>query len=268
MLSGHFITSPQGRLFLTQFGEITGDTAILCLPSITEEMNLARAVVAKQAQHFANQKIPCFILDYYGTGDSEGEFEQANTDIWLANILTAGEYMQQQGITKIILWGVRFGALLVLSHQATLHQKLPIIQQILWQPVTNGKLFAGQFLRIKQAHAMMNAASSKNAGDKVNWREYILAGNSVAVAGYFLTKAMLQSIEILKISHDFQPLSPLHWFELAAKEPTPLTKRLFASWEEGLANVHCFDCPPFWQVPEIFALSELEQLTFRAVCAK
>ncbi len=263
MLSGHFITSPQGQLFLTQFGEVTGDTAILCLPSITEEMNLARAVVAKQAQCFANQEVPCFVLDYYGTGDSEGEFEQANADIWLENIISAGEFMQQKGITKIILWGIRFGALLVLSHQEKLHQQLPITKQVLWKPVTNGKLFAGQFLRIKQANAMMN-----NASEKINWRESILQGNDTEVAGYLLTKSMLQSIESLQISKSFQPLSLLHWFELAAKEPTPLTKRLLATWKDDLKKVHCFECSPFWQVPEIFALPELEQLTFNTVYAK
>ena len=61
MLAGHFIDSPQGQLFITQFGEVVGDTAVLCLPSITEEMNLARAVVAKQAQCFATDRLNSFI---------------------------------------------------------------------------------------------------------------------------------------------------------------------------------------------------------------
>jgi len=263
MLTGHFIASEQGQLFITQFGDITGDSAILCLPSITEEMNLARAVVAKQAQCFADENLPCFVLDYYGTGDSEGEFEQANTDIWLENIIAAGEFIQQQGVSNIILWGVRFGALLMLNHQKTLHQQLPITQQILWQPVINGKLFSSQFLRIKQAKNMMS-----NSAEKTNWREYVLQGNDTEVAGYLLTKSMLQAIESLKISQEFQPLSSLHWFELSVKEPTPLTKRLSASWDETLVSMHCFDCPRFWQVPEIFALPELEQLTLRAVSVK
>ncbi len=268
MLTGHFINTEQGNIFLTQFGEVTSDTAILCLPSITEEMNLARAVVAKQAQHFASEAFPCFVLDYYGTGDSEGEFEQANADIWLENIIATGEFMKQQGVTNIILWGIRFGALLILSHQEKLHQQLPIIKQVLWKPVTNGKLFLGQFLRIKQANALMNKTSNKAADDKINWREHTLAGNDVEVAGYLLTKAMLQSIESLQISKDFQPLSSLHWFELAVKEPSPLTKRLFESWDETITKLHCFDCPPFWQVPEMFSLPELELFTVNRVCIK
>ena len=266
MLTGHFINSPQGKLFITQFGEVVGDTAVLCLPSITEEMNLARAVAAKQAQHFSKSGLPCFILDYYGTGDSEGEFEQADADIWLKDILVAGDFLLQQGITKIILWGIRFGALFILNHQEKLHQELPIIQQILWKPVTNGKLFAGQFLRIKQASAMMNSLPSNGTDDKINWRDHVLAGNDVEVAGYLLTKKMLQSLESLQIGKDFQPLSPLKWFELAAKEQTPLTKRLSAPWDDSKAKIHCFDCPPFWQVPEIFALPKLEQLTVNSVC--
>jgi len=255
MISGHFIPSEHGKLFITQFGQLDSDTTILCLPSITEELNLSRAVVAKQAQHFTTQNIPCFVLDYFGTGDSEGEFEQANCDTWLNNILTVAEWLKQKGVRKIILWGVRFGALFILSHQKKLHDELPIIQQILWKPVTNGKLFSGQFLRIKQASSMMSGS-----GEKVNWRNHILAGNNTEVAGYLMTKPMLESMELLQIPADFQPLSKLHWFELAAKEITPLTKRLSSNWPENSAQLHCVECAPFWQVPEIFSLPELIQL--------
>lgn len=254
MLAGHFIPSKHGKLFVTQIGNMSNDTAILCLPSITEELNLCRAVVAKQAQDFAKNNAACFIMDYLGTGDSEGEFEQANCDIWLENILSVGEWLQQQGVKHIILWGVRFGALFILSHQKKLHEAMPIIKQILWKPVTNGKLFAGQFIRIKQASSMMSGS------EKVNWRNHILAGNNTEVAGYLMTETMLKSMELLQMAPDFYPLSKLHWFELAAKEITPLTKRLSANWSEDSAEIHCLECAPFWQVPEIFSLPQLIQI--------
>ena len=249
MLSGHFISSELGKVFITQFGKIESDTAILCLPSITEEMNLSRAVVAKQAQHFAKNGTPCYILDYYGTGDSEGEFEEATCEHWLADILVAGQWLKKQGISKIILWGIRFGGLLMLSHQEKLHQQLPIVKQVLWKPVTNGKQFVGQFLRIKQANAMMN-----NQAEKINWREHILSGNETEVAGYVLNSIMLNSMEQLTIAKDIMPLSPVDWFELAAKEPTPLTKRLTGAWPESRINIHSVNCSAFWQIPEIFSL--------------
>lgn len=256
MLEGHFIPSAEGCLFVTQFGEISSDTAILCLPSITEELNLSRAVVAKQAQLFAKNNLPCFVLDYYGTGDSEGEFEQANGDIWLDNILDIGQWLTEQGIEKIILFGVRFGSLLILAHQNKLHQALPIVKQILWKPVTSGKQFAGQFIRIKQANSMMNKSS-----ERINWRAQVLEGNDTEIAGYLLTKKMLLSMEALQLCKTFQPKSELHWFDLSSKEPTPLAQRLVSQWSENKAIIHCFDCPSFWQVPEVFSLPELEQLT-------
>jgi len=255
MLSGHFIPSPEGKLFVTQFGELGSDTAILCLPSIIEELNLARAVVAKQAQMFAQHNIPCFVLDYFGTGDSEGEFEQADCDLWLENVLTAGEWLKQQGFSKIILFGVRFGGLLMMAHQESLHQRLPIVKQILWKPVTNGKQFAGQFLRIKQANSMMNQSSAK-----INWRQHILDGNNTEVAGYLVTPKMLATMELLKLQDNMQPASSVIWFELAAKEPTPLTQRIIANWSENSVSVYCVKTPPFWQVPEVFSLPELCQL--------
>lgn len=260
MLAGHFIDSKKGRLFITQFGKVIGDTAILCLPSITEEMNLARAVIAKQAQYFANKGMPCFILDYYGTGDSEGEFEEADTDLWLENIIDAGHFLKELGVSNIILWGVRFGALLALSYQKRIHQELPVSQQFFWKPVTSGKIFSGQFLRIKYANAMVN-----NSSEKINWREYILAGNDVEVAGYVITEKMLKSIESLQVDKNLQILSSANWFELGVKEVTPLIKRLSSTWNEDIITIHSHDCPHFWQVPEIFSLPELESLTFDMV---
>jgi exosortase A-associated hydrolase 2 len=257
VLSGHFIPSAQGNLFITQFGTLNTNTAILCIPSIVEELNLSRAVVAKQAQTFAKQGLPCIVLDYFGTGDSDGEFEQSSCELWLENILTAGEWLKQQGIEKIILWGVRFGALMMFSYQKELHDKLPIIKQMMWKPVTSGKQFAGQFLRIKQVSSMLN-----NAEEKVNWRQYILDGNDTEVAGYLMTKNWLTSVERMVIDKNFSPLSPLYWFELGALKPTPIMTRLSSIWKKTSYQIHCVEMPAFWQVPEIFSLGNFEQVCF------
>ncbi len=252
MLQGHFVNSTKGKVFITQFGDLQGDTAILCLSSITEELNLARAVVAKQAKAFADNGLPCFILDYYGTGDSEGEFEQADTRIWQEDVVNACQWLTEQGVEKIILWGVRFGALLMFSQQAVLHQKFNIQAQLLWKPVTNGKIFAGQFLRIKQANNMMN-----NPAEKINWRQHILDGNETEVAGYRLNTAMLASIESLVIEPSFRPASLTHWFELASEKITPATERFCQSFDPAFINIQAFSCSPFWQVPEIFNVPDL-----------
>lgn len=264
MIKGHFIASLQGKLFITQFGDNHTGTAILCLPSITEELNLSRAIIAKQAQQFTLHHLPCFVLDYFGTGDSEGEFEQASCDIWLENILVAGQWLHDQGYSKIILWGVRFGALLMLANQQKIHHQLFISQQVLWKPVLKGVQFAGQFLRIKQANSLFNACGDKMPV-QINWRQHILDGNDTQVAGYCMTRYMLSSWEALDASATNMPLSPVYWLELAAKQLSPASRKLLQTWPAQHTVSACFDCPAFWQIPAIFTLPALYQLTLDAV---
>ncbi|WP_286264231.1 serine aminopeptidase domain-containing protein [Thalassotalea atypica] len=251
-LKGHFIASSKGRVFITQFGDNKSGTAVLCLPSITEELNLARAVLAKQCQSFAENSIDSFILDYTGTGDSEGEFEEYTADDWLQDIIAAGKWLLEQGYKKLVLLGVRMGGLFLVAHQELLHQSLPISGQILWKPVTNGKLFINQLIRIKQASQLMG-----NATQKVNWRNEILAGNSTEIAGYLLTKAMVEGIEQLAITKESDWQVPTYWLELASETITPATKRL----TENVKNIitQPLKTPAFWQVPEVFNLPQLNQ---------
>ena len=268
MLTGHFIPSSQGDVFVTQFGNnsqiaqntsIDHNVAILCLPSITEELNLSRAVVGKTAQ-MLSKKTPVFILDYFGTGDSCGEFEQATTAIWLDDIHTVCSWLKSQGFKKVIVWGIRFGALLALHAQSRIEQQLTLLQFVFWKPVTLGKQFAGQFLRIKQANAMMSKEDAK-----INWRQEILEGIETEVAGYKLNAAMLTSLEILQITPEVTPKAPVAWFELAAKDLTPITKKIIAQWPENKVTAQSIECPMFWQVPEVFSLPELSELTCKVI---
>ena len=255
-ISGHFIPSIKGNVLLTQFGELS-KTAILCLPSFAEELNLSRAVVAKQAQHFTVHQLPVVMLDYRGTGDSQGEFNDVAPDDWLEDILATGSWMREQGVEKIILWGIRFGSLLSMVHQDKLLSELPIVAQMHWKPVTNGKMFANQFIRIKQANTMMNATNE----EKINWREHILAGNPTEIAGYLMTAAMLTGLDQLKVPADFIPKVPFLWLELAATSATPAVTRFTNSWGEDRVTLVCQGSPAFWQVPEVFDLPEIYSIS-------
>src|SRR5690606_20800011 len=137
--------------------------------------------------------------------------------------------------------------------QQKLIDTLPVIAQLHWKPVTNGKQFASQFLRIKQANSMMSGGSA----DKINWREHILAGNTTEVAGYPLTAGMLASMDNLSIDKDFQPAVPFAWLELAADNPTPAVNRIIDSWQSTNYAIHCVNTPSFWQVPEVFDLPDI-----------
>lgn len=250
MLTGHFLESLKGQIFLTQHGDFKNNKVILCLPSITEEMNLSRAVIAKQAQYFASQGITTFILDYYGTGDSEGELNNVSSQDWCQDIIIAGQWLINQGATSISLWGIRFGSLLAMHFYDELIAQLPLTSQLHWKPVINGKLFISQLLRIKQINNMMQSSQ------KINWRKEIFKGEEIEVAGYPLNEEFVSSIEKLTINN-FNPKCYLEWHELGCNAISPAVSKITSSWPETLFSLQYSNTPQFWQVPEVFNLPEL-----------
>ncbi|MCW8886364.1 MAG: alpha/beta hydrolase, partial [Motiliproteus sp.] len=113
---GQFIEGAKGKLYLGCYGCWPAEKVIVLLPAFGEEMNLSRAVCTRQAYAFNSIGYSVVSLDYYGTGDSEGEFQDANADIWREDIRILLEWIGSQTQSKPILWGVRFGALLAASY--------------------------------------------------------------------------------------------------------------------------------------------------------
>ncbi len=266
LIAGHFIEVPSGQLFVAQFGGSQADKTVLLLPSVFEEMNLSRAIVAKQAQMLVDNGYCVYCLDYLGTGDSSGETEDVNAQVWQHNILDVLKWIQSQGATHIHLWGVRLGALLMMNQLQAIHELLPIKQVLLWKPVAKGKQFMTQFLRLKQANSMM-------AGDeKGNWREHIMQGNPTEVAGYVVTAELLSSLDELNLPSSLpDSLSSdvrISWFELAAKSITPAVTMAVKEWPESQLSVRAFEGSAFWQIPEIFEQPFLHQDSLRALAGE
>lgn len=247
MVSGHFVDTAGGRLFVTQYGDATAGRSILLLPSLFEELNLCRAIAAKQAYEFTKQGYVVYCLDYFGCGDSEGEIHQANVIIWQQNIVDIINWITQRSAGPIDLWGIRFGSLMLMSHLEIITKITPIEQILLWKPVLKGKQFMTQFLRLKQANAMMQGT------DKVNWRELILSGTNTEVAGYELSADLLSSIDALEMPSDIPANIDIHWLELSAKSVTPAITKQISDWPQDNLQVSCHECSAFWQIPEIFS---------------
>jgi pimeloyl-ACP methyl ester carboxylesterase len=77
-------------------------------------------------------------FDYFGCGDSEGDFEQGSLVQWTKDIRTAIEEMQKRtGLAAVCLIGLRMGAILALKAAADCHSINGII---LWEPIFNGNL--------------------------------------------------------------------------------------------------------------------------------
>lgn len=124
------------RFFTLQFLAGSKPKAhIVFVPPFGEEMNRCRSLVATQARSFARAGYSCTLVDFYGTGESQGQLRDATLTLWESNIREVTEVLQRDSPAPLILWGLRLGGLLAL-HFSRLPGLCPS-HIILWQPVNS-----------------------------------------------------------------------------------------------------------------------------------
>ena len=252
---GLFLPATAGHLYLGCYGELSGRRVWLYLPPFAEEMNLSRAIVSRQARAFVERGDAVVCLDYFGTGDSEGEFEQASVSRWLQDVSDCVAWLRTQGVASVNLWGLRLGGLLALRFIAD-NPEVAIRQLLLWKPVLDGKLLMGQFFRLKQV------SESMKGGAKVNWIERVRQGETVEVAGYPMSPALLGSIEPIKLAAlSFQSFPQTHWVAVGSDNISPAIAKVMPLWEDAKLNVQPCAGSNFWQNPDCYQAPELLQQT-------
>ncbi|TAK65178.1 hydrolase 2, exosortase A system-associated [Methylobacter sp.] len=251
-----FIESSAGKLFAIYWppaGETPLDKAIIHIPAFAEEMNKSRRMVALQAQAFSDQGYAVLVLDLFGTGDSAGDFGVATWQIWLQNIDTAIDWLKQQGVQSVDLWGLRVGALLAMDFAS--NSKHRIERLIAWQPVLNGDAFITQFLRLRVAAAMMdNNAPREKTSDL---KQQLLEGQAIEVAGYLLNPDLIKPVAALRADRlSWQSVNEVAIFELVSSEDSPVlasNMQLLATLQEKNINVSLTKVVgnAFWSSQEI-----------------
>ncbi|GEM_PF-1749488 len=162
--------------------EPTGEAFIFLQP-LGSERNVIDAVIINLARTFAKHGIRVLRFDYYGTGDSEGDF----TSITLASLMSDIDtgmslFSNNAGITSTGLLGVRFGSLLA-SHFA--EQTLNTIKHlILCAPVINAFDYINK--ELMQALSMQTVLFNEIIWDRIKIIHELLEGQSTVVQGYNL----------------------------------------------------------------------------------
>lgn len=124
------------------------DIAVLICNPILQEYIRSHRALRQLADQLAKAGCHVFRFDYFATGDSAGELDEASLEIWQQNIQQAeNELRDLSGVRKISLLGLRFGATL-----AALHESTNIRQLLLWDPVVNGAEYLQQ---LAEMHSQM-----------------------------------------------------------------------------------------------------------------
>ncbi|WP_234422275.1 hydrolase 1, exosortase A system-associated [Sedimenticola thiotaurini] len=257
-----FLQGPTGRLFSIRYlppGDHLPNRWVLHLPALAEEMNKSRHMVSWQARQLALQGYGVLVADLFGTGESEGDFSDADWSCWKQDVQFLLQQLKKLGATDITLWGLRVGALLavdVLKEAPELVNRL-----LLWQPVINGNQAMTQFLRLRLAAGMMAA----NGESMTELKQILSTGEILEVAGYGLSPALytqLSAVTLQDMPVDLLTKTPVHWLEVVSAEGKPLnlqSKKLVSSWQEAGCSVHAEAVAgePFWTTQELAIATQL-----------
>ena len=262
-LKPQFLGEAGGRHFSLQFKAVGAARGhIVFLPPFAEEMNRCRALVALQARALCAVGYHCTVLDFYGTGDSEGELANASLSIWHDNIDTALEAIKSASSLPVSLWGLRTGALIAADY-ATRSQHT-IQNLLLWQPVTSGKRFVVQLLRQRVA-ALVNSGLPAETTSQI--RQRLSDGESVEVSGYILGGSIIEDIESLQLA-DTAPrfTGSAFWLENVDVDGEPLPTGSQKVVDKLVAKiptleVHTCTGAPVWQLHKRDAAPRLVALT-------
>ena len=235
---------------------------IVYVPPFGEEMNRCRALVSQQARGFAESGYSCTIIDFYGSGDSEGELRDASLAIWQGNIRLTLETLQRETPAPVILWGLRLGALIAMDFAAK--STIDIQNIILWQPVVSPERYVTQILRQRVA-ALVGKDLAPETTSQI--RKKLSDGECVEISGYTVGGVLIQDIENLSLAGMTALCSgKVHWLEHVSEPGAAPTGATLKAVEKlrGLKNdvvVHPFTGPQVWQLHKRDALPELISVT-------
>ncbi|MCS4307431.1 exosortase A-associated hydrolase 2 [Rheinheimera pacifica] len=262
-LSTGFIQLQQRQLFLRAVqGSTDNRHAILVIPPFAEEMNKCRHLINAAMRQLATAGYGCFMLDNYGTGDSEGDLDQASTDTWRDDLYQLLLLLQQQGYQSVSFIAVRFGVLQLFDLLNKHPLPLPVQQLVLWQPVFDVSKFWQQFVRLKVAEAMA-------VGNKTSQKELELqltGGTNIEIAGYPISPLFYHSL--LNINSNFPTQLNnvnLHWLETSQLDTIalPVQKMREQLQQHCQLNYTQLKTEPYWQTAELASAEQLITLTLQ-----
>jgi exosortase A-associated hydrolase 2 len=239
------------KYFTMQFSCSSPKAHIVFIPGFCEEMNRCRSLVATQARSFAASGYACTLVDFYGTGDSQGQLGDATLSIWYDNISRTIDTLKSEQDLPVILWGMRLGGLLVLDYAA--RNPGTIRDIILWQPVNGARVYITQMLRQRVASLMVRDLPPETTREI---RQRLEEGEEVEIAGYLIRGPLVRDIEAIDLAAMMDVCTgTIHWLEHVTEAGKGIGVASQKAVDQLAGNgasvdVLTFSDPPLWLIHE------------------
>ncbi len=258
-----FLDTPGGRIFAVHHAPLSARGHVLCVPPFNEEMNRCRSMLTLQARSLAAAGYGTLVIDLHGTGDAAGNYVDGRCGNWLDNIGAGVQWLVANG-GCVALLGIRLGVMLA-SEWLRLNPDRRCAL-VAWQPVTDGKQYMTQFLRMRIAANMDRTDVPKET--TTSMRDQLARGVPVEVGGYEIHPELARAIDARQLALLAPPAgTSVAWLEHRASDaivPSPAAQRVIAAWTDVGVSVDVipFNGQAFWQLYErALALDAIELTT-------
>jgi hypothetical protein len=142
----------------------TIDRAVLLCNPFGQEAVRAHRMFRVLAERLVRLGLPVLRFDYFGTGDSPGDDEDADLSGWTDDVRTARrELVHRSGVGRVVAVGVRLGGTLAVLASGAAGETERLV---LWDPILDGAQYLAH-LRVKHVESL---ESTYSLADKV-WRQ-------------------------------------------------------------------------------------------------
>jgi len=186
-----FFGDPSTQLFACHHPPSSGPSdygAVLCYP-VGQEYIRTHRLYRFLARRLSDAGFHVLRFDYFGTGDSAGDFEEARLDHWVGDTMVAlGELRRRFQVRHAFAAGLRLGATLALLAAIRDSQ---VDGLVLWDPVTSGAEYLSDI--IADESQQLYTSLPKDYGSTGNsWRPK-------EIVGFPMTDAMYQDLVALDL---------------------------------------------------------------------
>lgn len=128
---------------------------LICSP-IAHEYLRAYRILRKLAEQLAKNGNHVFRFDWYGHGDSRGSFDECRLSIWIQNLISAiDELNEYSGHNSVSIVGLRFGTTLSLLASENIINKIDHI--VLWDPLFKGTKWIEDLTNLHSASSYLKS---------------------------------------------------------------------------------------------------------------
>lgn len=234
-------------------------TGVLMCHAFGEERKSSALTMARLAGAIAAAGLPVLRFDYFGTGDSEGDFVDADDRTRMDDIVDAAAFLRSQTrCTQLVLLGLRMGGTLAANAARRIDSATGLV---LIEPLPNIEKYLGGELRRQLVRQMMTHGKGSSSRDETMSRleqdDYVLDLDGFAIRAATYRRLCALGIRAGEVT----PCGPVLVVQMHFNEkPKAELEGVCEAYREAGADVDFVKlvAQPIWQRIDVTLIPQLD----------